>query len=113
MFFNPFISLQNASMGFMASDNFHHQSFLLQVENYRRVFIKSLNDKQAFGGSKTGDWGWKANNEFFKSVPDYTYQPIAIGSVFKNYLIDACMLLFWVIVTFFLLLLGTKKMQKV
>jgi ABC-2 type transport system permease protein len=108
---NPFIPLQNASMGFMASDNFHHQAFLLQVENYRRVFIKSLNDKQAYGGSKTGDWDWKANNEFFKSVPDYTYQPISIGLAIKNYLIDAGILLFWVFVTFIILLFGTKKMQ--
>ena len=65
-FFNPFISLQNASMGFTASDNLHHQEFLLQVENYRRDFIKTLNDKHAFGGSKTGDWGWKADNEFLQ-----------------------------------------------
>ena len=73
--------------------------------------MKSLNEKQAYGGSKTGDWDWKANNDFFKSVPDYSYQPIPIGSVFKNYLLDAGVLLFWVIVTFILLLFGTKKMQ--
>ncbi|MEM9922020.1 MAG: DUF3526 domain-containing protein, partial [Bacteroidota bacterium] len=77
--FNPFISLQNTSMGFAASDNLHHQEFLVQVENYRRDFIKLLNDKHAYGGSKKGDWGWKADNEFFKSVPDYEYQPIGLA----------------------------------
>jgi len=82
--FNPFISLQNTSMGFSASDNLHHQEFLVQVENYRRNFIKQLNDKHAYGGSKTGDWGWKADNAFFKSVPDYEYQPISLTTVFPN-----------------------------
>ena len=108
---NPFISLQNASMGFTASDNLHHQEFLLQVEQYRRVFIKALNDKHAFGGSKTGDWGWKADNDFFKSVADFDYEPTRLATVLKNYLLDVAILLLWSVVTFILLILGTRKMQ--
>lgn len=109
--FNPFISLQNASMGFMANDNFHHQEFLVQVENYRRVFIKMLNDKHAFGGSKTGDWQWKAENDFFKSIPDFDHQPISIISVFSNYALDVLLLAFWTGFVVLLLIIGSKKMQ--
>ncbi len=109
--FNPFISLQNASMGFSASDNLHHQEFLLQVENYRRDFIKTLNDKHAYGGSKTGDWGWKADNAFFKSVPDYKYLPIVLSSVFPKYRLDLISLLAWTIAVSVLLIWGTKKME--
>ena len=108
---NPFISLQNASMGFAGNDNLHHQEFLVQVENYRRVFIKMLNDKHAFGGSKTGDWGWKADNDFFKSVPDFEYTPTALASVFSYYITDIMLLLCWATVVFGLMILGTKKMQ--
>lgn len=108
---NPFISLQNASMGFAGNDNLHHQEFLVQVENYRRGFIKMLNDKHAYGGSRTGDWGWKADNDFFKSVPDYQYQPIALSAVFPHYLIDLSLLTAWVLFTTMLLRWGTKKMQ--
>ncbi len=108
---NPFISLQNASMGFTASDNLHHQEFLLQVENYRRSFIKQLNDKHAYGGSKTGDWGWKADNAFFKSVPDYEYQPASLASVFPYYLTDLLFLSGWTLLVSLLLILGTKKMR--
>ena len=110
-FFNPFISLQNASMGFTGSDNLHHQEFLVQAEDYRRGFIKTLNDKHAFGGSKTGDWGWMANNEFFRSVPDYEYRPITLSSVFLNYLIDLLALVGWGAFVSLLLAFGTKKMQ--
>lgn len=108
---NPFISLENASKGFAATDNFHHQDFLLQVENYRRDFIKMLNDEHAYGGSKNGDWGWKADNEFFKSVPDFFYEPTKLKSVFQNYFLDLGILLFWSVVTLGLLFFGTKKIQ--
>lgn len=108
---NPFISLQNASMGFAGSDNLHHQEFLVQVENYRRTFIKALNDKHAFGGSKTGDWGWEADNDFFKSVADFKYQPTQISSVLRNYSIDLMLLLVWGILVCMLLIFGTKKMR--
>jgi len=108
---NPFISLQNASMGYAGSDNLHHQEFLLQVETYRREFIKTLNDKQAYGGSKTGDWGWKAENDFFKSVPDYEYRPTTISSMFPNYLFDLLLLVFWSLFVSILLIGATKKIQ--
>ena len=109
--FNPFVSLQNASMGFTASDNLHHQEFLVQVETYRRGFIKMLNDKHAFGGSKTGDWGWKAKNDFFKSVPDYEYQPVALSTVLPNYLTDLLLLVAWSVLVSLLLIFGMKKMH--
>ncbi len=108
---SPFISLQNVSMGFAGNDNLHHQEFLLQVENYRRVFIKMLNDKHAFGGSKTGNWGWEADNDFYKSVPDFEHQPTALSTVFLSYLIDLALLLAWSVIVFGLMILGTKKMQ--
>ena len=104
---NLFISLQNASMGFAGNDNLHHQEFLVQVENYRRVFIKLLNDKHAYGGSKTGDWGWEADNEFFKSVPDFAHQPTALSKVFNYYSVDILMLMGWTLFVFGLMILGT------
>jgi len=110
---NPFISLQNASMGFAASDNLHHQVFLRQVETYRRDFIKALNDEHAFGGSRTGDWGWKADRAFFISVPDFEHQPIAIASVLPTYLMDMALLLLWASVVCVLIILGAKNIKLV
>jgi ABC-2 type transport system permease protein len=108
---NPFISLQNASMGFAGNDNLHHQEFLVQVENYRRGFIKMLNDKHAYGGSKTGEWGWTADNDFFKSVPDFKHQPTALASVIPHYSTDLWLLIAWAIMVFILMVYGTNKMQ--
>ena len=95
----------------MASDNIHHQEFLLQVENYRRIFIKTLNDKQTFGGSKTGNWGWKEDNAFYKSVPDFEYKPIQISAVMSHYILDVGLLIAWSLLVVMLIIFGTKKIQ--
>ncbi|MEM6344375.1 MAG: DUF3526 domain-containing protein [Bacteroidota bacterium] len=112
-FFNPFISLQNASKGFAATDNLHHQDFLVQVETYRRGFIKSLNDEHAFGGSKTGDWGWEADNAFYRSIPDFAYQAPSLKNILPQYTLDLGMLLFWAFLTLALLFFSTKKIELV
>ncbi|MDP2189173.1 MAG: DUF3526 domain-containing protein [Sphingobacteriaceae bacterium] len=111
-FFNPFVALQNASMGFTGSDNKHHQDFLRQVESYRRVLIKILNDKHAYGGSKTGDWDWTADNAFYKSIPDFEYKTVAIRMVLPHYLLDLVVLFFWTLATIVLLSIGAKRMNE-
>ncbi len=92
---NPFISLKNLSMGASGTDMYHHLDFLSQAEKYRRVFIKSLNDEYAFGGSKTGERGWKASNEFFRSVKEFQYHNPTFSSFYTKYMIDVLILLFW------------------
>jgi len=106
---NPFASLQNLSMGSSGSDMFHHLDFLTKAESYRRLFIKTLNDEYAFGGSKTGERGWKATNEFFRSVKDFKYELPTFFSLFSKYLIDVIIILFWVFFTTFLLYFFTRK----
>ena len=60
-------------MGFCGTDMIHHLDFLKKSEDYRRFLIKTLNDKHAFGGSKTGDWRWTVDSEFFRSVALFSY----------------------------------------
>lgn len=110
---SPFISLQNTSKGLAASDNLHHQEFLLQVEKYRRDLIKKLNDEHAFGGSKSGDWGWKSDNKFFRSIPDFDHQPIALKEVFSSYALDFVLLFAWMLFIILLLFRGAKNMRAV
>lgn len=107
--FNPFISLQNLSMGLSGTDMYHHLDFLAQAEKYRRVFIKSLNDEYAFGGSKTGQRGWKASNEFFRSVKEFHYKNPTFSSFFSKYIIDFLILLFWLVILSILLSFSSRK----
>ncbi len=92
---NPFASLQSLSMGFCGTDMIHHQNFLKKSEDYRRYLIKTLNDKHAFGGSKTGDWRWTVDNDFFKSIATFSYETPQITYYMKYYIIDLICLLVW------------------
>ena len=94
---NPFSSLQNLSMGFCGSDMIHHLDFLKKAENYRRYLIKTLNDKHAHGGSKTGEWRWTVDNTFFRSVKTFDYQTMLIKNHIGNYLFDILALIAWAI----------------
>ena len=108
---SPFIALQNSSKGFAGNDNFHHQDFLLQAESYRRNLLKTLNDEHAYGGSRTGDWGWQANNEFFKSIEDFRYQDPSFANVLKSYTFDLAVLFGWALFTLVLLLFPHLKLN--
>ena len=92
---NPFSALQNLSMGFCGSDMIHHLDFLKKAENYRRYLIKTLNDKHAHGGSKTGEWRWTVDNTFFRSVKTFDYQTMLIKNHIGNYLFDILALTAW------------------
>ncbi|MED5476061.1 MAG: DUF3526 domain-containing protein [Candidatus Neomarinimicrobiota bacterium] len=109
---NPFISLQNLSMGICGSDMIHHIDFLEKSEKYRRYFIKKLNNKHAFGGSKTGDWSFKVNSDFFRSIDAFSYTTPKINTKIKNYIIDIIFLSFWVIISISLIFRLPKNIIK-
>ena len=108
---NPFASLQSASMGFCGTDMIHHLDFLKKAEDYRRVLIKALNDKHAYGGSKTGDWKWTVDSEFFKSVQGFTYETPRISNHLNHYLIDLLFLFFWAILIKVLIRVNAAKVN--
>ena len=108
---NPFASLQSASMGFCGTDMIHHLDFLKKAEDYRRVLIKALNDKHAYGGSKTGDWKWTVDSEFFKSVQGFTYETPRISNHLNHYLIDLLFLFFWALLIRVLIRVNAVKIN--
>lgn len=110
-FLNPFASLQSTSMGFSGSDMLHHVDFLKAAEDYRRDLIKTLNDKHAYGGSKTGDWNWEVDNDFYRSVADFSYKLPQIKSFGSHYFLDFICLGFWVILITIIVSLTAKKIK--
>ncbi len=101
---NPFASLRSLSMGLSGTDNLHHLHFQQTAENYRRGLVKALNDEHAFGGSKTGDWGWKAEQSFYNSIEDFEYTSPKMTTTLPVYLIDIVLLLGWVMMSLCLIL---------
>jgi len=106
---NPFASLQSLSMGVCGNDMVHHLDFLEKAEKYRRYLIKELNDKHAFGGSKTGNWKWTVDETFFKSVEGFDYRSPSIFEKIIHYVRDIFFLMTWMIVTTLLLRFNMNK----
>ncbi len=94
-FLNPFSSLQSLSMGICGTDQWSHLHFQKEAEAYRRVFIKELNDEHAYGGSKNGDWGWKAEQEFFNNIDDFYYETPSYSKAAAIYNLDWVSLGVW------------------
>ena len=108
---NPFASLQSASMGFCGTDMIHHLGFLKEAENYRRYLIKALNDKHAFGGSKTGDWRWSVDGSFFKTIKEFDYKTPMIMNQINHYFVDLiCLIWFGLFITVMIAFKTNKTM---
>lgn len=110
---NPFASLQSLSMGISGTDMFYHLDFLSQAEKYRRVFIRTLNDEYAYGGSLTGDRGWKASSTFFQSIKDFEYVFPKFTTFWTQYLIDIINLFFWLSVSGIFLSYSSRKISTI
>lgn len=112
-FINPFSALQSLSMGICGTDQWSHLHFQLEAEAYRRVFIKALNDEHAYGGSKTGDWSWKAEQAFFNDIEDFHYETPDYSKAASVYIIDWISLGLWFVLSVLLLLYTTRSSKQV
>ncbi|MCB9267626.1 MAG: DUF3526 domain-containing protein [Lewinellaceae bacterium] len=103
----PFLAVRNLSMALAGTSLYGHLHFQRSVEDYRRHWVKTLNDKHAYGGSQSGDWGWKAEAAFFQSMEDFTYQPPGARWALSNRWPELAVLLAW-----FLLAIGALASAK-
>lgn len=92
---NPFWAIRSLGMAIAGTDLYHYLNFLTQAENYRRDLIKALNHEHTYGGSLTGDWGWKANPEFFQSLADFEYLVPGLGWSLGYRIPEIISLLLW------------------
>jgi ABC-2 type transport system permease protein len=72
-FVNPFQSLRNLSLACANTDLYQLLHFQKAAEMYRRDLIRGLNEKMAYGGSKTGDWEWKVPQKWLAERPNFNY----------------------------------------
>lgn len=78
-FIDPFMAIQQASMGVAGTDYYHHLAFHHQAKDYRDVFIRTLNLQLAQSGSKHLTYDYTVGPSFFKTMKDFSYRPPAVG----------------------------------
>lgn len=92
---DPYLAIRNISMALSGTGYYHQSDFAAAARRYRNQFIRRLNEKMAYGGSKTGDFEWKADQAFFRSMPAFSYHPPPIGPVLRDQLLFFIVLLVW------------------
>jgi ABC-2 type transport system permease protein len=109
---NPFNAVQGLSMGYAQSDLQHHLQMLADAEQYRRQLVKALNDKMAYGGSRTGDWEWAPDSTWYATLPDFSYHPPAWRQLTRWYLPEWAMLLCWTLLAGIWMYFISKKLYR-
>lgn len=102
-FVNPYQALRSLSMALSGTDLFHDIDFQRQAEAHRRWLIAALNREHAHGGGRTGQGGWTAQPEFFRSLLAFRYEPRPAGWALRRRWPEAASLGLWLLGVFLLL----------
>ncbi|BDD07130.1 ABC transporter permease [Aureibacter tunicatorum] len=94
---NPFVALRNLSMAFSATDVDAHFSFQRYAENYRRDFVKQMNQDMMYS-STYGDWEYKAGHHLWEKLPAFEYQSLDMFSILKARHLELLSLLIWTLI---------------
>ncbi|MEM7158143.1 MAG: DUF3526 domain-containing protein [Myxococcota bacterium] len=94
---NPFQAIDHVSMSLSGTDLAHDLAFQEQAEAYRRELIARLNHEHAYGGSKTGEWSWKATPEFFAGLDAFEYRAPSLREALRGRLAELFALVLWAV----------------
>jgi ABC-2 type transport system permease protein len=92
---SPFLALRGLSMSAAGTDMPHNIQFQQAAEQYRREMIGKLNEAHAYGGSRSGDWSWEADGDFYRAIPDFHYAVPSWRSFRSGWWADMRTLVIW------------------
>jgi len=105
---DPFMAIKNISMGLCGTDYGTHLDFQRQAENYRRFFVRSMNQDME-EHSKLGDWEYKVKKDTYAKIPAFHYVQRTIGQSLAPYLLGFCSLGLWLLVMVLLVEIYNKQ----
>ncbi|MBL0156241.1 MAG: DUF3526 domain-containing protein [Bryobacterales bacterium] len=76
---SPMLAARAFSMGMAGTDLWHHRQFAAAAEQYRRNWVKRLNDDLTYQ-SRTGDTSYKVGRPFWEATQDFVYQSEPFGA---------------------------------
>lgn len=106
---SPYLPTRFLSMAIAKTDYTTHWDFSDAAEKYRIETQKFLNDHFA-KESKYGEWGFKADADFWKQLPKFNYEPPSLTKTIKTNTSSIIIMLVWLIGSFTLLFFTTKSL---
>lgn len=108
--FAPMLTMGSLSRGLAGTDFAQHQDFAQAAEQYRRVFIKQMNDDLAYNGGRTGTQ-YIAQAALWAKVEAFTYEAPSVGSVLRQQSVSLALLALWFVAAAVAALIATKRMR--
>ncbi len=106
---SPYMLVKRLSMGLCRTDNWTHIAFIEACEQYRRRYVKILNDDIVKTGAPGVSWDVSANNEMWASIPEFEYELPSLSVFFKHYGLGMVLLSGWFVLV--LLFWGIEARQ--
>lgn len=106
---SPYLPTRFLSMAIAKTDYNTHWDFSDAAENYRIETQKFLNGHFA-KESKYGEWGFKADADFWKQLPKFNYEPPSLSKTIKTNTVSIIIMLVWLAGSFTLLFFTTKSL---
>ncbi|WPQ62636.1 DUF3526 domain-containing protein [Chitinophaga sancti] len=108
---NPFMAIQQFSMGVTGTDYFHHLYFHHHAKKYRDNFIRTLNMELANSGSKYLSYNYKVGPDFFKKMKTFSYTPPAFENAICWHIWAMISLLLWLVILIIIIPLVAKRLK--
>ncbi|OCQ21045.1 ABC transporter permease [Pseudoalteromonas luteoviolacea] len=108
---SPMVAVQSLSMAFSASDFHHHQHFLAQAEQHRRMMQRVLNHNQRDNAHKRHG-RYVANLELWQQIPKFEYHPPAFKALAHHYRVNWVGLILWLMTALLLGAIAVRKLTK-
>ena len=74
--------------------------------------VEALNDEHAHGGSRTGDWSWKASPEFYASCHAFQFEQPSLVKLLEARMPEFAALALWLMATTGLLILSAQRLER-
>ncbi|KYG81714.1 ABC-2 type transport system permease protein [Roseivirga ehrenbergii] len=111
--FNPFIATQHLSMSLSGTDLHTFNHFENEVEEYRRMLVRRMNNDMA-ENSKYGEfYEYAAGEELWEEIDGFYYTAPTFFFALRPYYLELLSLLAWVVFTIFLLKRSNKKLKPI
>ena len=104
---SPYLPTRFLSMSIAHTDYATHWDFADAAEEYRIATQLFLNDNFAVN-SKYGEWSYRADAEFWKTLPVFEYSPPELHTIASQNASNFSILGLWLLASFGFLLLTTK-----
>ncbi|MEN7548763.1 DUF3526 domain-containing protein [Rapidithrix thailandica] len=93
--FNPYLAVQHLSMALSGTDMHTFLHFEEKVEGYRREMVRKMNKDMAENSRYGEFYGYKAGNDLWQKIENFTYQTPATLDLLPQYRMEIVSLLLW------------------